>query len=408
MRLRALRALGPGWRGALFYIVFWGASGTFNPFLNVHFARLGLSGQQIGVLSTMLPIVTLFAGPVLSALADRRACRTWILSVALAGLSITLLLLGLPRTCAGLIPLMALMAMFRSPVTPIADSLIARMSAARRLNYGSLRLWGSLSASLVAAFCGWLWQRVGFAPMFVLAAALTLPVALFGLALDEAKVCPQRERAPLRAVLGDPGLAAILGATFFVSLGMQTTFTFGGMYMDALGGSEFLVGLLFALSALCELPTMRFSSAIVDRLGGARTLLLSYGLFGVCFAIYALAWAPGALLLASLFGGSGFGLFFITTVRLINDRAPPEWSSTAQSLMSATSFGVASLLGGLLGGRIYDARGPAALFAGAVLMAALAAAVIVLANARGLFDTAVEQPHSSEPRWSPLPEEKIL
>jgi PPP family 3-phenylpropionic acid transporter len=255
--------------------------------------------------------------------------------------------------------------------------------------------------------CGGLWQRVGFAPMFATAAALMLPVALFGLALDESEACSSRERAPLRAVLGDTGLAAILGATFFISLGMQTTFTFGGIYMDDLGGSEFLVGLVFALSALCELPTMQFSGALVDRLGGARTLLLSYGLFSVCFAIYALAWAPSALLVASPFGGLGFGLFFITTVRLINDRAPPEWSSTAQSLMSATSFGVASLLGGLLGGRIYDTRGPAALFAGAVLMAALAVAVIVMANARGLLDAAVRLPRPDEPRWSSLREENV-
>jgi PPP family 3-phenylpropionic acid transporter len=362
-------------------------TGTYNPFLNVHYARLGLSAQQVGFFSTISPIVTLLAGPLLSALADRRACRTWILSGTLVGLSITLVLLGMPDTFAGLLPLVLLMSIFFSPITPIADSLIARMSTVHNLNYGNLRLWGSLSASVIATICGMIWQRVGFAPMFATAAVMTVPVALIAFGLDEEQAGRHTERAPLGAVLGDPGLAAILLATFFIGLGMQTIFTFGGMYMDDLGGGEFLVGLLFAISATSELPTMQYSRAIVDRLGSARTLLLSYGLFGTSFAIYALAWAPGVLLSASLFSGLGFGLFFVTTVRLINDRAPPEWLSTAQSLLGSTAFGAASLIGGLLGGRIYDAWGPSALFAGAFLMSLLAAIVILFAQARGLFSS---------------------
>ena len=125
---------------------------------------------------------------------------------------------------------------------------------------------------------------------------------------------------------------------------------------------------------------------IVGRLGSARTLLLSYGLFGLGFAIFGLAWGPGALLLGSAFGGLGFGLFFIATVTLINDRAPPEWLSTAQSLMGSLSFGIASLVSGVLGGRIYDTWGPAPLFAGAFFMALMAASIVALAQARGLFD----------------------
>jgi PPP family 3-phenylpropionic acid transporter len=397
VRVGSLRALGPGWRGALFYTVYWGATGAITPFLNVYFARQGLSGQQIGLLSTLSTIATLVYVPLLSALADRYARRTWILSGTLIGLSIAVLLLGVPRTSTGLIPLAALMTLFQSPVAPIADSLIVRMSANHGLNYGNLRLWGSLSASLIAAGCGVLWQRTGYAPMFGTTAALMLPVALFALTLDEARTCERQKRASLHHVLGDVGLVAILAATLFVGTGMQTIFVFGGMYMDELGGNESMVGLLFALSVVCELPGMQFSDAIVRRIGGVRALLLSYGLFGLGFLIYALAWAPGALLLAALFTGLGFGLFFVTTVRVINDRAPPEWSSTAQSLMSAVSFGLASLLGGMLGGRIYDTWGPATLYAGAVFAAILAIVVLALASARGLFEQRLDLRYIVDP-----------
>jgi hypothetical protein len=45
------------------------------PFINIRFARLGLSGGQIGLLSALLPLMTLSAAPALAALADRRGWR---------------------------------------------------------------------------------------------------------------------------------------------------------------------------------------------------------------------------------------------------------------------------------------------------------------------------------------------
>lgn len=386
MRVKFLHMLSPSWRGALFYALFWGATGAITPFLNVHYSRLGLTGQQIGLLSTTITLVSLVYVPFLSALADRRQQRTRVLAGTLVGLSIAVLLLGLSRTPTGVIPLAMLVMLFQAPVAPIADSLIAHMSANHALNYGNVRLWGSLSAALVAALCGMLWERLGFGPMFATTAALMFPVALFALSLDEVKAGGNQDRASLRQVLGDTGMIALLIATFFIGIGMQSVFVFGGVYMSDLGGSESMVGLLFSLSVVCELPGMQYSTAAVHRMGGVRTLLLAYSLFGIGFLGYALAWTPAALLLSSLFTGLGFGLFAVTTVRVINDRVPPEWSSTAQSLTSAVSFGLASLLNGTLGGRVYDVWGPPTLYAISVLVVILAITVLALANARGLFE----------------------
>lgn len=132
------------------------------PFTNVYFVNLGLSGREIGRLAALPPLFTLTIAPALAGLADRRGWRVRILALSLAGLGIGLVLLSFPRSFLALAPLMALMALVRSPIGPVADSLVARMSARHRLNFGGMRLWGSLGFALVAIISGALWQAVGY------------------------------------------------------------------------------------------------------------------------------------------------------------------------------------------------------------------------------------------------------
>lgn len=60
------------WRGALFFLCYWGFFAVFEPFLNVRFARLGLSGLEIGLLAALYPLMSVTVAPVVSAVADRK------------------------------------------------------------------------------------------------------------------------------------------------------------------------------------------------------------------------------------------------------------------------------------------------------------------------------------------------
>jgi MFS transporter, PPP family, 3-phenylpropionic acid transporter len=161
-----ISSLRPSHRGSLYYLAYWGAVAVYMPFTNLYFASLGLRGSQLGLISALLPLMTLTVAPLLSAMADWRGRRVRVLTLALIGLGLALALLAIPRSFLPLALGMALVALFRSPASPIGDSLVARMAARHRLDFGAMRLWGSLSFAMVALACGALWQRVGFAAMF--------------------------------------------------------------------------------------------------------------------------------------------------------------------------------------------------------------------------------------------------
>jgi PPP family 3-phenylpropionic acid transporter len=394
--LPLFQALRPAKRGSLYYLAYWSAVGIYMPFTNVYFVRLGLSGREIGLLAALLPLMTLTVAPALAGLADRRGWRVRILSLALAGLGIALVLLSLPRSFLALAPIMALLALFRSPVGPIADSLLARMAARHRLNFGGMRLWGSLGFALVTIAAGALWQRAGYGIMFVLAGLAFLPVALCARLLEEGAVIERAGRRPLREVGRDRGLIALMAAACVVGAALGMDGAFQGVYVNHLGGGGLIIGLLFGVSAFSEFPSMRYASEIGRRLGGPTTLLLSYGMLGAAYTGFALARDPLVLVPLAVVKGFGFGLYFVSTVRLVDERTPPEWAATIQAALNAGAGGLAPLAASLLGGTIYDTFGPASVFVACACALGLAMLVMLAASRRGSF-TPASQPLRDDP-----------
>ena len=124
MRLTLTR-LRPSTRGSLYYLVYWGAVAVYMPFINLYFAGMGMRGSQLGLISALLPLMTLTVAPILSALADRRGWRVRMLSLTLLVMGVALALLSFPRAFAPLVAAMALLALARCSVGPIGPQIPA-------------------------------------------------------------------------------------------------------------------------------------------------------------------------------------------------------------------------------------------------------------------------------------------
>ncbi len=357
--------------------------GAYGPFLFVYFSELGLSGQQVGWLASLFPLMTLLLATPVSSLADRKHQRVRIAQGAMFGMSIILYLLHYPTTFAGIAGLMLLMAIISSPVMSLTDSLIARMAHRNHLNYGGMRLWGSVGFATSALIFGALWQRLGFEPMFLVGSLLFLLVIWITGRLDETSGMGVQKQGAFSELFRDSGLVLLLIATILASIANSLSLTFEGIFVRSLGGGNFLIGLMVASAAYSELPTMFFGDQIAQRIRGPNAVILAYGLAASAYIGYILVANPAILPIFSILKGLGFGLFFPTTVRIITERTPDEWASTAQSLMAVGMFGVAPLVAGPIGGFIHDAISPGAVFGLGILALGLAAVVLWFATFRG-------------------------
>ncbi len=377
-------ALSPLGLGSLFYWFYWSFVAVYDPFLNVYLAdERGLSGFEVGVLAVFSPLTALLLGPFLSAVADQRGWRLRLLQLALIGWIVALLLLPWPRTFWGFMPVMMMLAVFRSPTSPIGDGLIAEMAATRHLSYGAMRLWGSLGFAVVAILGGIAWQQLGYGPMFFAAAITAVPCVLLITHLEEKPVQDRQPSGSVWRLLQDPGLLTLFTIAFLGGVSLISTFIFGGIFMAELGGSRVHVGLMFGLSALAEVPIMLASDKIMRRLSPPGTMLLALVVIAASVYSYALSQTPNLLLAAAVLKGVGYGLFFVTIVHLINQRTPDAWKSTAQAIMGACFVGLAPLFTSALTGYIFDVWGGMVMFALTATFSVAGIALMTLALARG-------------------------
>lgn len=368
----------PAWRGALFYLFHWGAVGAYLPFLNVYFVEQGFTGRQVGVLAMLFPLATLLCAPALSSLADRTGQRVRTLQLALTGVVFIFIALGQAQTFWGVAAIMLLLAIARSPVLALADSLIVRLANRHDVPFGNLRLVGSLGFAISSIGCGVLWQRWDYSPMFWVTALLFMPTVVLATGLDTVETPqPVVQQVPLRTILQDRALVVLLVATWLMGITLGVAIIFEGILMAALGGGQWLIGVFLGVIGFSEIPGMRLSGLFIKRLGGRPTLVLAYLLFGGAFVGYALAGSPTLLLIFGIIRGLGFGLFLASTVTLLNDNAPAAWASTVQSLREAGMFGLAPLLVAPVAGLLYDRWGAAAPFWLAVASAAVAILVLL-------------------------------
>ncbi len=152
---------------------------------------------------------------------------------------------------------------------------------------------------------------------------------------------------------------------------MSAASSFYPLFLQRLGGGEELFGFSLAVATLSELPIFFFSARLLRRWGTSSVLILALVVFVLRWLLYSLAWTPELAVAGQALHGLSFSALWVAGVSYAERHAPPGLRATAQGIFSAALYGVAAL-GSVLGGLLYAATGPVALFQVAALMAALA------------------------------------
>lgn len=344
------------------YLGYYLALGAFLPYINLYYERMGLSGVQIGALAAISVLVGSLAALMIGGIADVFTWQNRILTIALLLCPISVFLLSTATNFQSLLFIVILYALFNSPIVPILDSSALEAIRKHGGDYGNLRLWGTIGWSISTFLVGMLIENFDihwFFYSYIVFMLLTFLIPLL-----------QPTRMPR---LGSPivrGLSQLLQPYFFIFLFsiLLAGITSGGfhsffsIYLDGINASEGMIGLAWTLASLSEIPIMVASGFIIQKISTS-------GLLKVSFIAYAFRWLllsfisnPIWALMTQLLHGLSFAAFLVGGVTYINKLAPEGLSTTAQSIFTSVSFGLASIIGSLLGGYIYDTWGMPTMF----------------------------------------------
>ena len=371
-------------RLAFFYAAYFTVIGITLPYWPAWLEGRGLTPVEIGVVLAVGFWVKLAAHPLMAGVADATGAikRTTIALAATA----TAVFAGfwLAEPFWSFVALAVLLGFTFQTVLPLGEALALSEIKQRGLDYGVIRIWGSVTFIVAAFAAGAAAERAGDGII------LALIIGSMVLLLVSCLVLPTRPARARKAwswlaaarLLGDRRYLVFVAAAGAIQASHAVFYGFGTIAWRAQGFGETAIGVLWAIGVVAEILVF----ALAARLGrfGTAPMLLALGALGAIIRWPLTAVTEEYLVVAALqmLHGLTFGAAHLGAMRHLQDNAPEGLEATAQAFYYALVGGV--IMGAAMpaAGVLYEAWGQAAYLAmGGLGVAGLAAALLL--NATG-------------------------
>lgn len=381
----ARRARSFGMRIALFYGALFVVYGMHVPYMPVWLEGRGLTAAQISTVMAAPFFLRLLITPGVAMAADRTGRhRIMLIVLAWASLGVVLLL----SQAWGFWPILLLtvpLIVTFSTIMPLTETVAVSGVRHAGLDYGRMRLWGSLTfvvASFVGGFAVAHWGSSAGIWLIAIGCALTVAAAHLmpreALQTDdvEASTTPWWKAEEPVMLLRQPAFVAFLVAAGGIMAAHATFLTFGTLIWQKQGLSGGWIGTLWAIGVFAEIIVFAVSGWLV-RAVGPVALLIGGGALSIVRWI-AMAFDPGlgALITLQILHGVTYGATHIGAIHFIRMAVPLRATGSAQALYATVAAGVAMGIATLIAGWLYARYGGASY--GAMVVIALAALVASL------------------------------
>ena len=361
---------------SLFWFTFFGALGIFFPYYSLYLKEnAGLSGTQLGLILSVMPLVGIIAQPFWGQVADRTGARSRVVAFLSMVAAVGFVLLGLAPGFVLILLAAIFLAFFSTPIIPLSVSVaLAAFRHSGPHAYGFARSWGTVGfLASVLIFPLALdrvqqWRGLGPVPggpsepglgvMFLGTAAVVLLASALALALPrEGIVSLRAARGEWRTLLRSGPMRRLLFFSFSAYLFVTGPMGLLPVYVRAQGGTLETVQTMWILMLVVEIPLILCTGMGLQRIG-ARGLLAAGVLAGgvrwtVCgltanpYWIYPVQTLHGVMVTGLMMGGP----LYVERV------APGRLRSTAQGLVAMVGLGLGGIASNTAAGWILDHAG---------------------------------------------------
>ena len=362
-----------------FFALFIGNGYTM--YASRYLGEMGLTNTQIGLTTAVPAFVAIFAQPIWGMLADRSAKKRTPIVVGM-GLA-ALFALGAHRSGGHFLPLLVSLTLVYTmtlPASPVSNAIAIEYTQDTGASFGPIRLCGTLGYQLSILAAGFLFGQSLSGFYAIYAAILLLCAGCAALMPPTRGYQHGKSKVPLTALLHNRKLVIMLALVFLAQVVAQFFNAFFTKYLGDLGVSNAVTGVITTLTVVMEIPFLFFGDRFYRRMSIFKWMWLGLLVNGLRFAALSFAKAPALILLTQLPSVALFACFEFFPVIYLGETMSKELSSSAQSVLQMTSFGLARIVGASLGGAMAEVLGIGMVFrlGGFMLLAAAACAYVPL------------------------------
>jgi PPP family 3-phenylpropionic acid transporter len=374
----------PSRRLAAVYAATFVTFGIHAPFFPVFLAGRGLGEAEIAIVLAIPMLMRVFTAPLLGFISDQVEERRTVVAAYAFAAALAFSFFGLATTFWAMVIVMILTALPWNGVSPGLDTIAMSMVRRGQMDYGAVRVWGSIGFVAANVGGGLLFAGTGAGAVFWVLAACYWVQAIMVLAGPAAgpRIEAPAEAGPgparFRDLVRSGSVIAVLGGIALVQSSHAMQNGFASLYWTSLGFSEAFIGVLWATGVVVEILLFTTATRLSGRLGPFGFLLIGGAGATLRWLIYPLIESAWAWTAVQVLHACSFSATHLGTMLFVTRAAPDRLAGSAQGL-AVTLTGLTMAVSMLAAGPLYSAYGGNAFYVMAALAAVGTAVLLVQA-----------------------------
>ncbi|CCQ72838.1 3-phenylpropionate MFS transporter [Magnetospira sp. QH-2] len=366
-------------RLSLFYVGYFTMIGMHLPFWPVWLESQGLTAGEIGLVMSSSILVKVLTGPWIAGIADHSGERRKLMRI-LALLSVGIYLAFLWG--GGFWHLLIISTLFMitwSALMPLCENLTLLTIHDNDIQYGRIRLWGSLAFIAAAVISGQVLENRDPSLIYWLIFGAVVLGLLTTLPLPDTRTPkPETGHAPMRTLLQNGPFMLLCGGAALIQGSHGVYYAFGTLHWQSVGHGESLIGALWAEGVIAEIILFFFGARLLSRFGAVPLMILGGLAATIRWTVTGLTDDLTLLVVVQAFHAFTYGATHLGAMTYLAKHIPAAQSATAQSLYAASVMGLGIGVAIFAAGYLYTALAGQAYLAMAGAGAAGMVCILVL------------------------------
>ncbi|MDD3244483.1 MAG: MFS transporter, partial [Eubacteriales bacterium] len=235
-------------------------------YLVVFLKAQGLTATTCSVITGVCSIVAIFSTPFWGAVSDkiRSVRRVFLLCLAVGSVVWAFIPLASRLTGGSLVVIIALVILtnfFRAPISSLMDNWVVQACYSNRLNYGSVRSWGSFSFAIMGVALSIILPKLGSDVSLTFYLSLITAIPLFWICFRVKDDVQKGKSIPLKELhvgrlLKNGRYLTFLAFVALMQLSVSTAINLLPFLVSSVGGDASQMGLVTGYRALLEIPML--------------------------------------------------------------------------------------------------------------------------------------------------------
>ena len=320
------------------YLLYYIALGAFSPFLNIYYERIGLSGSQIGFITSAGYIVAMLFSPIWGSITDRNhRYKSMIAMLTLATTLVTIL--WKQQTFFLFVFIFSLlMNIFRSNIGNLLDALAIQSCKENNKEFSFVRAMGSLGY-LIASFGigNFLFEKFQLQGPYIQILAIANVLLVIGLLfvkpITQPKAETKKEQGNFLELFKNQDYVFILFLCFFTIIVNDSTINYLGNHLvSTLQLPDSAIGLNTCAMVLPEVFIIMNIHKLIRKIGLKKSFILAIITQILRCILYATSTSLPMFMIGSLVHGLMIGVGTVGVIDYIHRKIPSHMMARAMTV----------------------------------------------------------------------------